>query len=179
MEEGGVLSDHGRIGNPHDRINGKDLDFWPASGHQPLFFRHLYRLDRRHSVSRHRANHQSERRQCSRLHRWFYNLLLAYNLGTQDDTFTMQAVMDTQFCWQRRGMHWSVTDNFVAGMLAFDIIGAVFIPAFNGAIEKFSNLIYGTIRFSFSSVSWEPFWAVFGPTIRGDVSGVGTLKRTW
>ena len=106
----------------------------------------------------------------------FITLLLAYNLGTQDDTFkVMQAVLDTQFWLATHVVCITVGygTTFVAGMLAFAyIIGAVFIPAFNGAIRKvFSNLIYGTICFSllFSFVgtvlgglwaddSWGRFW---------------------
>jgi ABC-type transport system involved in cytochrome c biogenesis permease subunit len=87
----------------------------------------------------------------------------------------MQAVLDTQFWLATHVVCITVGygTTFVAGMLAFAyIIGAVFIPAFNGAIRKvFSNLIYGTICFSllFSFVgtvlgglwaddSWGRFW---------------------
>jgi ABC-type transport system involved in cytochrome c biogenesis permease subunit len=106
----------------------------------------------------------------------FITLLLAYNLGTQDDTFkVMQAVLDTQFWLATHVVCITVGygTTFVAGMLAFAyIIGGVFVPPFNRKIKKiFSNLIYGTICFSllFSFVgtvlgglwaddSWGRFW---------------------
>lgn len=106
----------------------------------------------------------------------FITLLLAYNLGTQDDTFkVMQAVLDTQFWLATHVVCITVGygTTFVAGMLAFAyIIGGVFVPPFNQKIKKvFSNLIYGTICFSllFSFVgtvlgglwaddSWGRFW---------------------